>query len=121
MAIGAFFDEDALYKDIGETLRTIRKARRMTQEEIAATAGLERTSIANIEHGKQKTPLHVLYKICFALRIEVAEILPSVSKTVIAAPQTTSVDTVLIGDSTHYVPASIAQALAKLVSEEEKK
>jgi transcriptional regulator with XRE-family HTH domain len=38
---------------LGPTLRALRKMRKLTQGELAARVGLERTSITNIELGNQ--------------------------------------------------------------------
>lgn len=40
-------------RGLGKTIRALRKMSRMTQVELARRAGLERTSITNIERGNQ--------------------------------------------------------------------
>lgn len=70
-------DEALLYQRLGERLRLRRIQVGLTQVELAARAGLLRTSITNIEAGRQRPPLHVLYRLCFALGIDLAAILPS--------------------------------------------
>ena len=72
--------EERLYPLLGERLRRLRTRDRMTQAELAAQVGLERTSITNIEKGTQKVPLHVLYSLCQVFRIPLFELLPSVSE-----------------------------------------
>ena len=52
----------------------------MSQAQLAAVVGLERTSITNIERGNQKFPLHVLYRICSALNADIEDVLPSLSE-----------------------------------------
>ncbi len=69
-------DEDVLYRLIGARLRQRRVALGMTQTELAQVSGVLRTSITNIEAGRQKAPLHVMYSICSALNIEAAAVLP---------------------------------------------
>jgi len=54
----------------------------MTQAQLAASADILRTSIANIEAGRQKAPLHVLYKVSAALDIDLLTVLPSVADVV---------------------------------------
>lgn len=76
-------DERRLYQAIGERVRRLREAHtgargKMTQAELADLVGLERTSITNIERGNQKVPLHMLYRICEALRAPITEALPNV-------------------------------------------
>lgn len=48
----------------------------MSQAELADAIGQLRASVSNIEAGRQKAPLHVLYLISQALGTELKEILP---------------------------------------------
>lgn len=78
-------DERRLFKEVGQKIRQLREAQtggraRLTQGELAAMVGLERTSITNIERGNQKVPLHVLYRICEALRAPVSDVMPRVAE-----------------------------------------
>lgn len=59
--------------------RQIAKARlgRLTQEALAAKATLTRTSIINIEKGRQQILLHTLVDISHALRVPISDLLPS--------------------------------------------
>ena len=70
-------NDSKLHRLIGETLRDRRKQTGMTQTDLASKVGLLRTSITNIEAGRQKPPIQVLYNICLALGIEAREILPT--------------------------------------------
>jgi transcriptional regulator with XRE-family HTH domain len=70
-------DEGLLYRAVGARLRERRVALGMTQAELAQASGILRTSITNIEAGRQKAPLHVLYSICSALNVVTAAILPA--------------------------------------------
>lgn len=75
-------DERRLFQEVGQKIRQIRAApagrARLTQAELAEMVGLERTSITNIERGNQKVPLHVLYRICEALRVPITDVMPAV-------------------------------------------
>lgn len=66
-----------LYRIIGERLRERRLEANVTQAQLAEAAGVLRTSITNIEAGRQKPPLHLLYKMCMALDVEVSSIVPT--------------------------------------------
>lgn len=55
---------------IGGTVRGIRKARGMTQGELADAVGKARTYIANIEAGRKPLPLPLLIEIADALNID---------------------------------------------------
>lgn len=57
----------AFYSLVGRRIRDARQARGLSQTELAAAASLGRTSIANIEAGRQRVPLHKLQEIATAL------------------------------------------------------
>ncbi len=100
-------NEDALYEQIGKRLKTLRlgdKNRQLTQEKLADSVSLERTSITNIEAGKQRVPLHVLYELCNALNIEISEVLPRYSE-ISVEPKP---ETVTLGDLSYSVSSQIA-------------
>jgi transcriptional regulator with XRE-family HTH domain len=100
-------NEDALYVRIGAQLKAIRtnsSNRQLTQEKLASIVGLERTSITNIEAGKQRLPLHVLYELCNALGVEVSEVLPPYNS-IADSPQKEAVQ---IGDKSLELTSQIA-------------
>jgi transcriptional regulator with XRE-family HTH domain len=72
--------EDKLYKIIGDRIRQGRKELKLTQAELAQRMGFERTSITNIESGKQHTPLHLLYKLCAMLEMDIKSLLPDLAE-----------------------------------------
>lgn len=76
---GVQIDDSHLYQVIGAQLKQRRLDLRMSQAHLAGQVGLLRTSITNIEAGRQKAPLHVLYALCDALDIEVTELLPAIA------------------------------------------
>ena len=47
---------------------------------MAKILGLERTSVTNIERGKQRPGIHVLYRCCEYFEIPIAEFLPSIER-----------------------------------------
>lgn len=67
---------DEFYVQVGKRIRDKRGAA-MTQEKLAIHVGLTRTSVTNIEKGKQRLSLHTLIAIAEALKIPPAELLPS--------------------------------------------
>lgn len=67
---------EALYPQVGKLIRQHREALSITQETLAADVGLTRTSISNIERGRQKLLLHTLYAIASTLKVEAAELMP---------------------------------------------
>lgn len=66
----------ALYRDIGARVHRARLKSGLSQEKLGKKVGLLRTSISNIETGKQRVPLHQLYRIAAELAVPVHELLP---------------------------------------------
>jgi transcriptional regulator with XRE-family HTH domain len=64
------------YVEFGERLREAREKAGLTQQQLAAQAGLQRTSITNIERGRQKVGLHQLVVFAGVLGLEPAALLP---------------------------------------------
>lgn len=75
---------EKLYAVLGARLKRLREGDdgnpRLTQAELAAKVGLERTSITNIEKGNQKVPLHVLYRLCEVLKVDISSLLPPLAE-----------------------------------------
>jgi transcriptional regulator with XRE-family HTH domain len=71
-------DHQAFYDEMGRRIRDARKLRKpsLTQEGLAKLVGLTRTSITNIERGRQKCLAHTLAEIAQALDIETARLIP---------------------------------------------
>jgi transcriptional regulator with XRE-family HTH domain len=69
-------DIDPFYKQIGMTLRGAREALSMTQSELAHVVGLSRTSLTNIELGRQRILVDQLAELANALHIPVATLIP---------------------------------------------
>jgi transcriptional regulator with XRE-family HTH domain len=72
-------DNPALYKVLGRKIATARvqaAGGTLSQSGLAKKVGLTRGSIANIELGTQRAPLHVLWAIGHALGMEPASLLP---------------------------------------------
>lgn len=68
-------DHGVFYKQVGEKIRA-RRGTKLSQEALASAVGLTRTSISNIEKGRQKLLLHTLVAIADALKVEAASLLP---------------------------------------------
>ncbi len=65
-----------LYSAIGRRVKDFRHDR-FTQEELGKVVSLSRTSITNLEKGRQRVPLHLLLRIADALGRELSEFMPS--------------------------------------------
>lgn len=68
---------NTLYRTIGTRINEARKAKNLSQEELARKTGVSRTSIVNIERGRQRLPLHLLWQIASELNAEPSTFIPS--------------------------------------------
>ncbi|MCY4357007.1 MAG: helix-turn-helix transcriptional regulator [Gammaproteobacteria bacterium] len=60
---------DKIYQEVGRNIRRFRKNAHQTQAHLAARVGISRTSLANIEAGRQQILLHYLYSIAESLEL----------------------------------------------------
>lgn len=67
---------EPLYAALGELVRSARVEAELTQEELGKGIDRTRTSVANIEAGRQRIPLHTLYAIARVVEKSPAELLP---------------------------------------------
>ena len=66
------------YIEVGRRIKVARKDANLTQEELAESAELKRSSITHIERGTQKTPIYTLYLLSNALEKPLSELLPNI-------------------------------------------
>lgn len=67
----------ALYKIIGEKIKSKREELKITQLELSESLNISRASVSNIEVGRHQIPLVVLYSISQVLKIDIQELIPS--------------------------------------------
>ena len=67
---------DGFYAAVGGLIREARESRGVTQEALAALVSLSRTSLTNIERGRQKVQLHTLCRLAVALEVTPGLLLP---------------------------------------------
>lgn len=71
---------DGLYTAFGRLVFSHRKRHRhLTQEKLGRLVGLSRTSITNIEKGRQHVSLHHLFALAEALKVSPEALLPASS------------------------------------------
>jgi transcriptional regulator with XRE-family HTH domain len=75
----------AVYREFGRLVRLHRKHLRLSQGELGKRVGLSRTSITNIEQGRQKIPLHQLFALSEALRASPEALLPGLATSAVSA------------------------------------
>lgn len=68
--------ESEFYRETGRRVRAARQAKAMRQDALAKAVGLVRTSIVNIEAGKQKVLLHTLLSMERVLGVEHLSLVP---------------------------------------------
>lgn len=60
----------------GDKLRRLRKSREVSQEELAARAGLHRTYVSSVERGERNVSLETIDKLARALGLPMGELMP---------------------------------------------
>lgn len=68
---------EEFYREVGRRIATKRRDQNKTQEILANSVGLSRTSLVNIEKGAQRVLAHTMYEIASELRVPLTELLPS--------------------------------------------
>lgn len=68
----------ALYRQIGSTIKRRRKQLGLTQEQLAKQMSTSRASLANVETGRQNVLVHQLYSFAANLDLTVEDLLPPV-------------------------------------------
>jgi transcriptional regulator with XRE-family HTH domain len=63
-------EQTLLYRSLGRRAQEARQALGLRQEDLARLVGVTRPSIANMESGRQRTPLHTLVEIARALEVD---------------------------------------------------
>jgi transcriptional regulator with XRE-family HTH domain len=67
------YKQTVFFQRLARQLATMRKLRGLTQEQLAAEAGLDRVAIANIETGRRNPTVMTLFKLADALGVEVKD------------------------------------------------
>jgi transcriptional regulator with XRE-family HTH domain len=65
-----------LYESLGATIKKLRKEKGYKQTYFAELLKISRASLVNIEHGRQRPPLHNLYEMSIVLNIHINDLLP---------------------------------------------
>lgn len=70
-------DQGSFYTEIGRRVRLARERIGLTQDSLATQVMLSRTSVTNIEKGRQKVLVHTICRLAGALNIPPADLLPN--------------------------------------------
>ena len=69
-------DFDELYAEVGRKLRQTRETQGLSQDKLAKQLGISRASVVNIEAGRQRAPLHLLWQFSEALGTDLSLLIP---------------------------------------------
>lgn len=105
-----------LYRLVGRRIRQLR-GNKLTQEELANLAGVARTSITNLERGRQRAPLHQLMRIADALGCEIHDLLPTMAELDLAGERTALTYKTIVGDVTPRVRSVLSKYVMKEVED----
>lgn len=108
-------DDTKLYAALGERILRFRRMQSplMSQERLAKILGLTRTSVTNIERGKQKVTLDTLYRLCETFGIQVTDLMPALSEVSRAADQS-----VVVAGQAYALPAKTADSVKRYLPSE---
>lgn len=67
------YRQEEFLDQLARRVAELRKSKHMTQEQLAAEAGIDRVALANIETGKRRPTVTTVYRISRALEIPVTE------------------------------------------------
>ena len=72
-------DFEELYRELGRKIRQAREGhgQRLSQDALANRLGISRASIVNIEGGRQRAPLHLLWQIAELLGTDLTVLIPT--------------------------------------------
>jgi transcriptional regulator with XRE-family HTH domain len=70
-------ENQPFYKELGSQIKVARQKSRLTQESLAEKVSLTRTTITNIEKGRQQLLVHTLVDIAKALNVSLDFLLPT--------------------------------------------
>lgn len=104
-------DVDRLHSQIGERMRRVRERGTppTSQARLAEILKLQRTSVTNIEAGRQKPSLETIYRFCEHFGLQVGEFLPTVGDV-----QTIETESVTVGPYRVDVGTKTAQLIHEL-------
>lgn len=71
----------SMYQEVGRLIGAYRRKHKLSQAVLAQRVGHTRTSVTNIEAGRQRIPLDLLFTIADILQVDVRDLLPAASFT----------------------------------------
>jgi transcriptional regulator with XRE-family HTH domain len=74
------FDRAGFYREVGLRVQIQRKRANLTQREVAGDLGMPRATYANVERGRQRVPVDVVWRLAVLLGVPVYALLPEPSR-----------------------------------------
>jgi transcriptional regulator with XRE-family HTH domain len=111
---------EVLHRTVGARIREARRAERREQAWLAAALGVSRTTISNIEGGRQRLFLDQVYEIARQLRIDVATLLPSLEDVTAVAAVRTPSDDLLLASSPERLTRVVSDVLTLVAARSER-
>lgn len=71
-------DQINVYQIVGEKIRFFRKQKKINQLSLASQVNLSRTSLVNIEYGRQQPSLFTLWDIAQSLGVTLHDLIPRI-------------------------------------------
>lgn len=115
---GVAVDENGLktfYLQVGANIQKARKRQGLNQDGLAQAVQLTRSSIANIEAGRQRALIHTVVLIAQVLDVEIGELLPPIGAVdVLTTMQNAAVDLEGQSEVAHdFVTATLRRAAGR--------
>lgn len=70
------FDSAGFQKTTGALMRFHRQLAGMTQQAMADRLGINRATYVNVERGRQRVPLDIVWRVSIVLGVEVTKLMP---------------------------------------------
>jgi DNA-binding XRE family transcriptional regulator len=70
------FDREGFYREVGLRVQAVRKRARMTQGEVATDLCMPRATYANVERGRQRVPVDVVWRLAVLFNVPIHKLLP---------------------------------------------
>ncbi len=106
---------EILNKQIGGAISERRREKDMRQQDVASACGISRSSMANIEKGRQSISLALLYKISATLGVDDARsFLPK--RLPLGTKSAADIDLMPVLDSTESVSDAEREAIQRIIA-----
>ena len=74
------FDKKGFYREIGIRLQLARTCKHLTQADVAKELSMPRSSYANVEGGRQRVDVYMLWRAAVILGLHITELIPEQSR-----------------------------------------